>query len=88
MMHVIVAEGLVDEAFIASRTIGYDELRANVEGYSPEAMAPICGIDAETIRDVARLYATSKALDDPVGHGHLAARARHRQRALPDRARR
>ena len=32
------------------------------------------------------LYATSKALDDPVGHGHLAARARHRQRALPDRA--
>ena len=86
MMHVIVAEGLVDEAFIASRTIGYDELRENVDGYSPEAMAPICGIDAETIRDVARLYATSQGLDDPVGHGHLAARARHRQRALPDRA--
>ncbi len=61
MMHVIVAEGLVDEQFIAGRTIGYDELRKNVEGYSPEAMAPICGIDAETIRYVARLYATSKA---------------------------
>ena len=61
MMHVIVDEGLVDEAFIASRTIGYDELRANVAGYSPEAMAPICGIDAETIRYVARLYATSRA---------------------------
>jgi len=60
MMHVIVTEGLVDEAFIASRTIGYDELRRNVEGYSPEAMAPICGIDAETLRYVARLYAKSK----------------------------
>ena len=59
-MHVIVHENLVDEAFIASRTIGYDELKKNVEGYSPEAMAPICGIDAETIRYVARLYATSK----------------------------
>ena len=59
MMYVIVEEGLVDEAFIASRTIGYDELRANVAGYSPEVMAPICGIDAETIRYVARLYATS-----------------------------
>ena len=58
-MHVIVHENLVDEAFIASRTIGYDELKRNVEGYSPEAMAPICGIDAETIRYVARLYATS-----------------------------
>jgi formate dehydrogenase major subunit len=44
MMHVIVHEGLVDEAFIASRTIGYDDLRRNVEGYSPELMAPICGI--------------------------------------------
>ena len=34
--------------------------RSNVKGYSPEAMAPICGIDAATIREVARLYATSK----------------------------
>jgi formate dehydrogenase major subunit len=61
MMNVIVTEGLVNEAFIASRTIGYDELRRNVEGYSPESMAPICGIDADTIRYVARLYATSPA---------------------------
>jgi formate dehydrogenase major subunit len=60
MMHVIVEEGLVDQQFIDSRTIGYDELKANVAGYSPEAMAPICGIDADTIRYVAQLYATSK----------------------------
>jgi formate dehydrogenase major subunit len=61
MMNVIVTEGLVDQKFIASRTIGYEELRKNVEGYTPEAMAPICGIDAHTLREVARLYATSKA---------------------------
>jgi formate dehydrogenase major subunit len=61
MMNVIVTEGLVDEDFIASRTIGYDDLRKNVEGYGPEAMAPICGIDADTIRDIARLFATSRA---------------------------
>ncbi|VXC58763.1 formate dehydrogenase subunit alpha [Massilia sp. 9I] len=60
MMHVIVTEGLVDQDFIASRTIGYAELQANVAEYSPEAMAPICGIDADTIRYVARLYASSK----------------------------
>ncbi len=60
MMHVIVTEGLVDQDFIASRTIGYAELQANVAEYSPEAMAPICGIDADTIRYVARLYAGSK----------------------------
>ncbi|WP_036169868.1 formate dehydrogenase subunit alpha [Massilia sp. 9096] len=60
MMHVIVMENLVDRIFIESRTIGYAELAANVAAYSPEAMAPICGIDAGTIRYVARLYATSK----------------------------
>jgi formate dehydrogenase major subunit len=60
MMHVIVAENLVDKDFIASRTEGYEALRKNVEAYTPELMAPICGIDAETIRYVARLYATSK----------------------------
>ena len=61
MMHVIVTENLVDQDFIASRTIGFDELRKNVAGYSPEAMAPICGIDADTIKQVARLYAGSGA---------------------------
>jgi formate dehydrogenase major subunit len=60
MMHTIVHEGLVDEAFIASRTIGYEDLRRNVEGFSPEAMAPVCGIPAETIKEVARLYATAR----------------------------
>jgi formate dehydrogenase major subunit len=61
MMHVIVHEGLADDAFIASRTTGYEELKANVAGYSPEAMAPVCGVDADTIRYVARLYAGAGA---------------------------
>ncbi len=61
MMHVIVHENLVDEEFIAKRTENYAALKANVQGYSPEKMAPICGIDAETIRYTARLYANSKA---------------------------
>ena len=60
--------------------------KRNVAGYSPEAMAPICGIPAATIREVARHVRDVARLDDPLGHGHLAARARHRQRALPDRA--
>jgi len=61
MMHTIVHEGLTNEGFVKSRTVGYEELKKNVAGYSPEAMAPICGIPAETIREVARLYARSKA---------------------------
>ena len=61
MLWVIVEEGLVDEAFIRDRTAGYEALAENVKKFSPEAMAPICGIDAQTIREVARLYATSRA---------------------------
>jgi formate dehydrogenase major subunit len=61
MLHVIVEEGFVDEAFIRDRTSGYEALAENVKKYSPELMAPICGIDAKTIREVTRLYATSKA---------------------------
>ncbi len=60
MMHAIIEENLVDAKFVADRTLGYDALAENVKGYSPELMEPICGIPAETIREVARLYATSK----------------------------
>jgi formate dehydrogenase major subunit len=60
MLHVIVDEGLADETFIRDRTSGYDALVENVKKFSPEAMAPICGIDAKTIREVTRMYATSK----------------------------
>ena len=60
MMHTIVEEGLVAESFVASRTSGFEELKKNVAGHSPEAMAPVCGIPAQTIREVARMYATSK----------------------------
>ena len=59
MMHTIVAEGLVDKRFVAERTDDFELLKANVAGYSPEAMEPVCGIPAATIREVARRYATS-----------------------------
>lgn len=61
MLHVIVSEGLVDRAFIAARTDGFDDLAAHVRDFSPEAMSPHCGVAPETIREVARAYATSRA---------------------------
>jgi formate dehydrogenase major subunit len=60
MMYTVVEEGLADEKFIQDRTSGYAELKKNVQAFSPEAMAPLCGIPAATIREVARLFATSK----------------------------
>jgi len=61
MLHVIVQEGLCDEAFLRERADQVAELKAHVKDYTPEAMAQVCGIPAETLREVARAYATSKA---------------------------
>ena len=61
MLHVIVTEGLTDPAYIAARTEGYDALAAGLEAFSPEAMAPICGVAPQTIREIARIYATARA---------------------------
>ena len=60
MIHTIIEEDLVDKKFVADRTSGYDALKENAKGFSPEKMAPICGIPAQTIREVARAFATSK----------------------------
>jgi formate dehydrogenase major subunit len=60
MIHTIIDEGLVNQAFIRDRTSGYESLKENAKLFSPELMAPVCGIPAQTIREVARLYATSK----------------------------
>ena len=61
MLNVIITEGLTDAQYIAGYTEGFDDLKARIGEFTPEKMAPICGIDAETLRDVARLYARSKA---------------------------
>ncbi len=60
MLCTIVEEDLVDHEFVANRTSGYEEFRKHVIEFTPERMAPICGIDAQTIRAITRLYATSK----------------------------
>jgi formate dehydrogenase major subunit len=61
MLHVIISENLVDREFIAARTHDFERLRGSVADFSPEAMAPVCGVDARTLREVARLYASSRA---------------------------
>jgi formate dehydrogenase major subunit len=60
MIHAIIDEDLVNESFVKDRTSGYEALKENAKDFSPEKMAPICGIPAQTIREVARLFATSK----------------------------
>ncbi|AWI81694.1 formate dehydrogenase subunit alpha [Parazoarcus communis] len=57
MACVIIEEDLTDPAFIAARTEGFDAFREAALQYPPERMAPITGIEADTVREVARAYA-------------------------------
>ncbi len=61
LMQVIVEEDLVDHAFIAARTEGFEAFAQNLRACTPERMAPVCGVPAETLRAVARLYAKSRS---------------------------
>src|SRR5438045_8713871 len=61
MINTIITEGLTDEQYIAGYTEGYDDLKARIKEFSPEKMEQICGIPAETLREVARLYARVNA---------------------------
>lgn len=60
MMQIIIEEGLVDEEFVASRTSNFDALREMVSDYTPERASKICGVDAETIREVARVFGRAR----------------------------
>ncbi len=60
MIYTLIEEGLTDPAFMASRVSNFEAVRAGVQGFSPEAMAPVCGIEAQTIREVARAYAKAE----------------------------
>ena len=61
LAHVILKEGLEDRAYIEAHTTGFEEYASLVEEYDPVSASRICGIDEDTIRNVARLYARSNA---------------------------
>jgi anaerobic selenocysteine-containing dehydrogenase len=61
LMYVILNEGLEDKDYIAANTTGFEGLAKEVQNYDPTTAAKICGIDEDTIRTVARLYAKANA---------------------------
>jgi len=60
LLHVIVQEELTNPAYIQRFVDGFPELVEAVKLATPEAMAPLCGVAAEELRQVARLYAQAK----------------------------
>jgi len=60
MMHVIVAEGLHDAAFVARHTVGFEALAAHLRAHDPAWAAAITGVPAERIAALARRYGRTR----------------------------
>ncbi|VVE85068.1 molybdopterin-containing oxidoreductase family protein [Pandoraea sputorum] len=74
MMHVLIAEDLVDHEYIARHTVGYSELKDRVRRYTPTRVAEICGIPEETVTTLAREYASAKPAAIRLNYGMQRAR--------------
>jgi assimilatory nitrate reductase catalytic subunit len=61
MLHTMLWEGWLDNAYISVHTNGFDELKATVREYTPELVAQTCGIKKEDLFAAAKLFATSQA---------------------------
>jgi anaerobic selenocysteine-containing dehydrogenase len=69
MMHVIFAEKLQDDDYIARYTMGVEHLRERVKEYTPEHASQITGVKAERIVALARQYGRSNAAFIRVNYG-------------------
>ncbi len=61
MLNVIVTEKLYDQQYIQTYVEGFDAWKENIKDFTPEEMEPICGIPADTLREVARAYARAES---------------------------
>ena len=63
MLHIMLWEGWIDQAYIAAHTNGFDELKTLARDYTPDHVAQICGIKKEDLFTAAKFFATSGLSD-------------------------
>ena len=77
VVNVLIAEGLVNLGHCAPFVERLDEVERLAPTFTPEAVAPVCGIDADTIRRVARDLATTERAADLRPHRYVHPGVRH-----------
>lgn len=61
LLHVIIAEQLYDQDFIAEKTEGFEEIKETVKQYTPEYVSAITNVPAQDIIKAARAYAQAES---------------------------
>lgn len=83
--HVLLSEGLHDQAFISRYTVGFDTFSRYLTGEAdgvaktPEWVAPICEIEADAIRDLARRMAVGRTM---ITLAYALQRAHHGEQSM------
>jgi len=68
-IRLIIAQDLYDHEFVSNWTVGFEELKAEVEPYTPEKVSEITSVPADLVVESARMYATSRPAVIPFGLG-------------------
>jgi anaerobic selenocysteine-containing dehydrogenase len=69
LVHEVIASGRIDRDYVASRAVGFDELRERTAECTPAWAAAICDVDVEAIREAARLIGSAERLLQTVLQG-------------------
>jgi len=69
VMHVLIAEELLDRDYIDRHTVGFDALAARVAAWTPERTAETCGVTSEEVVGFARDYGTIQPAAIRVNYG-------------------
>jgi anaerobic selenocysteine-containing dehydrogenase len=67
MLNVIITEGLYDKAFVEQWTVGFDKLVEHVKDWAPERVETVTWVKADTVRAMARMYASNKPASISLG---------------------
>ncbi|GGO74784.1 molybdopterin oxidoreductase [Nonomuraea cavernae] len=69
LLHLAVAEGLVDEPYVAERTAGFDEVRTSLASWWPERIERITGVPVPRMRQAVRALAAARRAVVLTGRG-------------------
>ncbi|GAA2236821.1 molybdopterin oxidoreductase family protein [Promicromonospora sukumoe] len=74
LLHVVLAEGLADRAYLDERTTGFDDVARSVAAWWPERVETVSGVPTADLRRVARLLAAAAPVHGGTGAYVLTGR--------------
>ncbi|WP_035928694.1 molybdopterin oxidoreductase family protein [Kocuria rosea] len=69
LIREVIAQGWIDEDYIAAHKLRFEDLAAQIEPWTPEAVAEECGVAAHDVREAARIFGTSERVLSTVLQG-------------------